>query len=241
MFRSTFTRLPPKFNYAPLIPKVSHANTKYRLLSKDHVSVVKPGNGLPDILKVEPQALSLLTSAAFDDIEHLLRPSHLACLRRIFDDPEASDNDRFVALQFLKNACISAGRILPGCQDTGTAIIAGYRGEQVYVTGNDEEAISRGVFDIFQQRNLRFSQIVPVGMFDEKNTGTNLPAQIDLYATKGMEYTFFLSPRGVALPTRAFFFRRPSPCSTPNVCAYFYRKSSPCSGRQPAPLIMSPL
>ena len=145
MFRRVGLRL-AEFKYVPLVSKVSHKETKYRLLSKEHVSVVKPGAGLPEMLKVEPEALTLLTAAAFDDIEHLLRPSHLACLRKIFDDPEASDNDKFVALQLLKNANIAASRVLPGCQDTGTAIIAGYRGEQVFVPGNDEEALSRGVF-----------------------------------------------------------------------------------------------
>lgn len=159
------------------------------------------------MLKVEPQALTLLTHTAFDDIEHLLRPSHLASLRRIFDDPEASDNDRFVALTLLKNANISVNRELPGCQDTGTAIIAGYRGEQVFVNGSDEEAISRGVFDVFQQRNLRYSQNVPLSMYDEKNTGTNLPAQIDLYATKGMEYHFMFVAKGGGSANKSFLFQ----------------------------------
>ncbi|CCW62481.1 unnamed protein product [Phytomonas sp. EM1] len=235
MIRFTFTRLGPKFNYVPLIPKVGHKDTRYRLLTKDYVSVLKPGNGLPDILKVEPQAISLLTSTAFDDIEHLLRSSHLACLRRIFDDPEASDNDRFVALQLLKNACISAGRILPGCQDTGTAIIAGYRGEQVYVPGDDEEAISRGVFDIFQQRNLRFSQVVPTGMFDEKNTGTNLPAQIDLYATKGMEYSFLFVAKGGGSANKSFLLQETKSVLNPKSLRKFLQEKLALFGTSACP------
>lgn len=206
MLRRSFARL-AEFKYVPLVPKVKHSGVTYRLLSKDHVSVIRPVHGMPEILRVDPQALTLLASTAFDDIEHLFRPSHLACLRKIFDDPEASDNDKFVALQLLKNASISAGRVLPSCQDTGTAIIAGYRGDRVFVSGNDDEALSRGVFDVFQKRNLRYSQNVPTSMYDEKNTGTNLPAQIDLYATKGEEYNFMFVAKGGGSANKSYLFQ----------------------------------
>lgn len=176
------------------------------------------------MLKVDSQALTLLTHTAFDDIEHLLRSSHLASLRHIFDDPEASDNDRFVALTLLKNANISVNRELPGCQDTGTAIIAGYRGEQVLVHGSDEEAISRGVFDVFQSRNLRYSQNVPLSMYDEKNTGTNLPAQIDLYASKGMEYHFMFVAKGGGSANKSFLFQETKSVLNPKSLRRFLRE-----------------
>lgn len=206
MLRRCFARC-AEFKYVPLVPHVGHSSTKYRLLSKDYVSVVDPGNGLPSFLKVQPEALTLLSETAFDDIEHLLRPTHLASLQKIMSDPGASDNDRFVAYQLLKNATISANRLLPGCQDTGTAIIAGYRGDQVFVTGSDEEALSRGVFNTFQNRNLRFSQNVPLSMYDEKNTGTNLPAQIDLYASKGMDYEFLFVAKGGGSANKSYLFQ----------------------------------
>lgn len=223
-----FRRAAPRFvdfKYVPLIQKVGHRDTKYRLLTKDYVSVVQPGSGLPEMLKVDPAGLTLLASTAFDDVEHLLRSSHLACLQRIFSDPEASDNDKFVALQLLKNANISAARVLPGCQDTGTAIIAGYRGEQVYVPGSDEEALSRGVFDIFQSRNLRYSQNVPLNMFDEKNTGTNLPAQIDLYATKGMEYSFMFVAKGGGSANKTFLLQETKSVLNPKSLRKFLQQS----------------
>lgn len=196
-----------EFKFVPLIAHVHHSDVKFRLLTKDYVSTIPAANGLPEMLRVDPQALTLLASTAYDDVEHLLRPSHLASLRRIFDDPESSDNDRFVAMQHLKNANISAGRVLPGCQDTGTAIIAGYRGQQVFVDGNEEEALSRGVFDIFQKRNLRYSQNVPLGMFDEKNSATNLPAQIDLYASRGAAYEFMFIAKGGGSANKSFLFQ----------------------------------
>ncbi|KAL7706135.1 fumarate hydratase [Lotmaria passim] len=234
MFRRVGLRL-AEFKYVPLVSKVSHKETKYRLLSKEHVSVVKPGAGLPEMLKVEPEALTLLTAAAFDDIEHLLRPSHLACLRKIFDDPEASDNDKFVALQLLKNANIAASRVLPGCQDTGTAIIAGYRGEQVFVPGNDEEALSRGVFETFQKRNLRYSQNVPTTMFDEKNTGTNLPAQIDLYATKGMEYSFMFVAKGGGSANKSFLLQETKSVLNPKSLRKFLQEKLAMFGTSACP------
>ncbi|EPY25531.1 fumarate hydratase, class I [Strigomonas culicis] len=234
MFRRSFSRL-AEFSFVPLIPKCGHKDTKFRLLSKDHVSVVSPGNGMPDFLKVEPEGLRLLSSTAFDDIEHLLRPSHLASLSRIFDDPEASDNDRFVALQLLKNAKIAADRVLPSCQDTGTAIIAGYRGEQVFVAGNDEEALSRGVYDTFQSRNLRYSQNVPLNLYDEKNTGTNLPAQIDLYATKGMEYKFMFVAKGGGSANKTYLFQETKSVLNPKSLRKFLQEKLATFGTSACP------
>ncbi|KEG14337.1 fumarate hydratase [Trypanosoma grayi] len=200
-------KAPPPFRYVPLIPHVSHDDTKFRLLTKDYVTVVQPDCGLPEILKVDVEGLALLASEAIGDVQHLLRPSHLSCLRKIFDDPEASDNDRFVALQLLKNANIAAARVLPGCQDTGTAIVAGYKGEQVFTNGDDSEALSRGVHKIYTTTDLRYSQNVPLSMYDEKNTGCNLPAQIDLYATKGQEYNFMFVAKGGGSANKAYLFQ----------------------------------
>src|SRR5205823_420712 len=142
-------------------------------------------------LEVDAEALALLTRTAMRDIAHLLRPGHLAQLRAIFDDPDASANDRFVALELLKNANIAAGGVLPGCQDTGTAIVMAKRGQYVMTAGGgDEAAIARGIFDTYTTANLRYSQVAPLDMFEEQNTGTNLPAQIEIFATDGDEYQF---------------------------------------------------
>ena len=157
---------------------------------------------------VAPEALSLLARQAFDDVTHLLRTSHLEQLKKILDDPEASDNDRFVALELLKNANIAAGRVLPGCQDTGTAIVMGYKGENVFTGANDPEALSRGVFEAYQNRNLRYSQMAPLDMYSEKNTGTNLPAQIDLYAAKGGEYRFLFIAKGGGSANKTFLYQQ---------------------------------
>ena len=130
------------------------------------------------------------------DVAHLLRPSHLAQLAKILEDPEASENDRFVAMELLTNANIAAAGVLPGCQDTGTAIIIGHRGENVFTSSDDAESLSRGVFQAYQEKNLRFSQMAPLDMYSEKNTGTNLPAQIEIYAEPGNEYHFLFVAKG---------------------------------------------
>ena len=185
----------PDFHFDEILPiDHHHPETPWRLVSTDGVSVVE-GAGRR-FLQVEPEVLTALTREAFRDISHLLRPGHLAQLRRILDDPEASGNDRFVALDLLKNACISAGGVLPMCQDTGTAIVSARKGELVLTGGGDEAAISRGVFDAYTQLNLRYSQMAPLNMWDEKNTGTNLPAQIDIAATDGDEYEFLFMAKG---------------------------------------------
>ncbi len=168
------------FSYSPLLP-TGEDQTEYRLLADDGVDVVH-GPGGRRFLTVEPELLTLLTAEAMHDIAHFLRPAHLAQLRAIIDDPRASPNDRFVALDLLRNANIAAGGVLPMCQDTGTAIVMGKRGRHVLTDGTDEEAIARGVYEAYTRLNLRYSQLAPLTMWDERNTGSNLPAQIELYA-----------------------------------------------------------
>ena len=165
-----------------------------------------------DFLVVGADHLRVLAQTAFGDINHLLRPGHLAQLRRILEDPEASENDRFVAYDLLKNANIAAGGILPMCQDTGTAIIVGKKGRFIFTDGNDEAALAAGVREAYWQRNLRYSQLAPLSMFEEKNTRSNLPAQIEIYAQGEDSYEFLLLPRVVDRPTRPSSFRRPRPC-----------------------------
>src|SRR5476651_769023 len=170
----------PEFQFQEMFPH-GEDTTPYRKLSSDFVGTTK-FNGR-DVLTVDPQALTLLTAAAFHDISHLLRPGHLGQLKAILDDNEASPNDKYVALELLKNANISAGGVLPMCQDTGTAIVMGKKGQQVWTGGGDEAAIARGVHKTYTETNLRYSQVSPISMFKEVQTGTNLPAQIDIYAT----------------------------------------------------------
>ena len=179
--------------------------TPYRKLTADYVSTTIFEE--QEILKVSQEALTLLAREAMDDVTHLLRPSHLAQLARILDDPEASDNDRFVALELLKNANIAAGRVLPGCQDTGTAITLGYKGQQVFTTGDDAESLARGIFEAYDQRNLRYSQMAPLDMYKEKNTGNNLPAQVDLYAEPGQEYRFLFIAKGGGSANKTFLYQ----------------------------------
>ena len=180
-------------------------STPYRKLPGDFVRVVRAGGR--EILQVEPEALVRLATAAFDDIAHLLRPGHLAQLRKILDDPEASANDRFVALELLTNACIAAGRVLPGCQDTGTAIVIGHKGENVWTGGRDAELLSQGIYDAYQQRNLRYSQLAPLDMYREKNTGSNLPAQIEIYAEPGDEYHLLCLAKGGGSANKTFLYQ----------------------------------
>ncbi|MFF3864347.1 fumarate hydratase [Micromonospora sp. NPDC001898] len=168
------------FSYAPLLP-TGPDQTEYRLVTDEGVDVVH-GPGGRRFLTVEPAALTALTAEAMHDIAHYLRPAHLAQLRSIIDDPAASPNDRFVALDLLRNANIAAGGVLPMCQDTGTAIVMGKRGRHVLTDGGDAEAISRGVYQAYTKLNLRYSQLAPLTMWDERNTGSNLPAQVEIYA-----------------------------------------------------------
>ena len=193
-----------EFQYQELFEHTADTTT-YRKLTSDYVSTTTFDGR--EILKIQPEALTLLAKEAMDDVTHLLRSSHLKQLARILEDPEASANDRFVALELLKNANIAAGRVLPGCQDTGTAIALGYKGQQVFTPGDDAEDISRGVFEAYDQRNLRYSQMAPLDMYTEKNTGNNLPAQIDLYAEKGSEYRFLFIAKGGGSANKTFLYQ----------------------------------
>ncbi|GAA3008207.1 fumarate hydratase [Kitasatospora albolonga] len=194
----------PEFAYSDLLP-LGADPTPYRKLTSEGVSVVEAAGRR--FLQVEPEALRLLTAEAMHDISHYLRPDHLAQLRRILDDPEASPNDRFVALDLLKNVNISAGGVLPMCQDTGTAIVMGKRGQNVLTSGGDESAIAQGVFDAYTKLNLRYSQMAPVTMWDEKNTGNNLPAQIELYATDGDAYKFLFMAKGGGSANKSYLYQ----------------------------------
>jgi len=180
----------PTFSYSDLLP-LGEDTTQYRLISKEGVSVVKLGD--KEFLQVTPEALTLLTETAIHDISHYLRAEHLGQLAKILKDPESSANDRFVALDLLKNANIAAGGILPMCQDTGTALIMGKKGQYVLTTSKDEVALAQGVYDAFTKLNLRYSQMAPVTTWEEKNTGNNLPAQIEIYADSDHqdEYNFY--------------------------------------------------
>jgi fumarate hydratase, class I len=194
----------PEFRYADLLP-VGEDTTEYRQLTSGGIST-RSAFGR-DFLEVEPDVLSMLTGAAMRDIAHLLRPGHLRQLRSILDDPEASGNDRFVARDLLQNACIAAGGVLPMCQDTGTAIVMGKRGQQVLTDGRDSEHIARGVYDAYTTLNLRYSQLAPLTMWDEKNTGSNLPAQIELYATDGEQYKFLFMAKGGGSANKSFLYQ----------------------------------
>ncbi|MDG2113318.1 MAG: fumarate hydratase, partial [Actinomycetota bacterium] len=197
----------PEFSYTDLLPLgVGEADDiTYRKVTGDHVSTFEAGGRT--FLQVEPEGLRLLTAEAMRDISHLLRPAHLTQLASILDDPEASANDRFVAIELLKNANIAAGGVLPSCQDTGTAIVWGYKGERVITDADDAEAISQGVFDTYQTSNLRYSQLAPLSMFEEKNTGNNLPAQIELYAAPGDTYKLVFMAKGGGSANKTFLYQ----------------------------------
>jgi fumarate hydratase, class I len=181
-------------------------STRYRLLTKDYVTVLNEGNR--KILKVDPRGLELLAKTAVADISFYLRTSHLEKLARILDDPEATDNDRFVAYTMLRNTVISAKGDLPWCQDTGTAIVIGKKGEDVWTGGKDAEYLSKGIYETYKEKNLRYSQVVPFSMFDEKNTGTNLPAQIDIYSTEGTSYDFLFITKGGGSANKSFLYQQ---------------------------------
>jgi fumarate hydratase class I len=196
----------PNFSYSDLLP-LGEDKTRYRLVSKEGVSVVKLGD--KEFLQVEPSALEKLTSEAIHDINHYLRSEHLQQLTNIVKDPEASPNDRFVAIDLLKNANIAAGGILPMCQDTGTALVMGKKGQYVLTTGKDEVAISQGIYDAYTTLNLRYSQMAPVTTWEEKNTGNNLPAQIEIYADSDHqdEYNLLYIAKGGGSANKSFLYQ----------------------------------
>lgn len=195
----------PEFAYSDLLP-VGADPTEYRLLTAEGVSTVEVDGHT--LLKVEPEAIQLLTREAMRDISHYLRTEHLEQLALILEDPEASPNDVFVATELLRNANIAAAGVLPMCQDTGTAIVMGKKGDQVVTFADDAEWISRGVYDTFTETNLRYSQLAPVSMFEEKNTGNNLPAQIELYTKPGQSYEFLFMAKGGGSANKSFLFQK---------------------------------
>ncbi len=194
----------PDFKYQPII-ELGADETQYRCLTNEFVSVSEfEGRA---VLKIEPEALTFLAKTAIRDVSFMLRPAHLRQVASILEDPESSDNDRHVALTLLRNAEVSAQGVLPFCQDTGTAIVMGKKGEQVWTGANDEEALSRGIYETYAKENLRYSQTAPLSMYEEKNTGTNLPAQIDLYATPGSEYKFLFVTKGGGSANKTFLYQ----------------------------------
>ena len=196
----------PEFSYSDLLP-IGKDTTKYRNLGNTGISVEKIGNR--EILTVAPEAIEMLTSTAIHDISHYLRTSHLEQLASILKDPESSPNDRFVALDLLKNANISAGGILPMCQDTGTALVMGKKGQNVFTESKDEEVISKGIYNAFTTLNLRYSQLAPVTTWEEKNTGNNLPAQIEIFADSDHpdEYNFLFIAKGGGSANKSFLYQ----------------------------------
>jgi fumarate hydratase class I len=202
----------PEFKYQEPFP-MGKDETEYYLLTKEGVSVAEFDG--KEILKVEPEVLTKVANACFRDCAFMLRTAHNEQVAKILSDPEASENDKYVALTMLRNAEISAKGVLPFCQDTGTAIVVAKKGQQVWTGGGDEEAISHGVYKTYTEENLRYSQNVPLNMFDEKNTGCNLPAQIDIYATSGMEYKFLCVAKGGGSANKTYLYQETKALLTP--------------------------
>ncbi|MEQ0557538.1 fumarate hydratase [Amycolatopsis sp. NEAU-NG30] len=208
------------FQHTEVLPLGKDTTTEYRLVTAEGVETVEAAGRT--FLKIAPEALTTLARTAITDIQHLLRTSHLQQLRAIVDDPEASGNDRFVAMDLLRNAAISAGGVLPMCQDTGTAIVIGKRGEGVLTGGDDERALSQGIFDAYQQLNLRYSQMAPLNFWDERNTGTNLPAQIELYHKDGdPTYEFLFMAKGGGSANKTFLYQETKAVLNPKRLARF--------------------
>lgn len=223
------------FQYTDVLPLGPDHETEYRLVTAEGVRVVEAAGR--KFLEVDPGALTKLARTAITDIQHLLRSSHLAQLRAIVDDPEASGNDRFVAMDLLRNAAISAGGVLPMCQDTGTAIVIGKRSQGVLTGGNDEQALARGIFDAYQELNLRYSQMAPVSFWEEKNTGTNLPAQIELYHKDGAgdpSYEFLFMAKGGGSANKTFLYQETKAVLNPKRLAKFLDEKLRSSGPRPA-------
>ncbi|MGE9744213.1 fumarate hydratase [Bdellovibrio bacteriovorus] len=210
------------FKYFPLYEKQKDT-TQYKKISSDHVRVEKIGER--EVLIVEPEALELLAQEALSDVSHLLRPKHLEKLERILQDPEASPNDRFVAVDLLRNAVIAAQMEFPSCQDTGTAIVVGKKGERVFTGADDKEFLSKGIYNTYQKRNLRFSQMAPISFFEEKNTGSNLPAQIDIYSEQGEEYNFLFLAKGGGSANKSYLYQKTKAVLNPEGFEKFVRET----------------
>lgn len=220
------------FQYSEVL-NVGADETEYRLLTKEHVAISSlDGN---EIIKVSPEGLTLLAGAALTDVSHLLRTSHLQQLRTILDDPDASANDRYVALELLKNANIAAGMVLPSCQDTGTATVVGKKGQQIWTGGGDKKALSLGIYKTYTETNLRYSQVSPLTMFDEKNTGTNLPAQIDIEAVDGDVYKFLFIAKGGGSANKTYLYQETKALLTPDKLKAFIREKIKSLGTSACP------
>jgi len=202
----------PPYHHTPLFP-LGPDKTKYRKVTADGVRVEKVMG--QDVVVVAPEALRALSEAAFEDINHLLRPAHLKQLRAILDDPQATANDKFVAYDLLKNANIAAGRVLPMCQDTGTAIIMGKKGRRIWTDGSDEGALAQGARDAYLKKNLRYSQLAPLSMFEETNTKSNMPAQVEIYAEGEDAYKFLFVAKGGGSANKTFLFQ-----ATPSILTH---------------------
>ena len=220
------------FSYQEMFP-LKEDTTEYRRITDEHVSL-EYFNGV-EILKIAAQGLTFLAEQAFKDVSHLLRSSHLALLAKILDYPESSDNDRYVALEMLKNAVISAQGVFPMCQDTGTAIVMGKKGQQVWTGFCDEEALSKGIFNAYTTNNLRYSQNAPLSMFDEVNTGCNLPAQIELYATQGDSYEFLFIAKGGGSANKTYLYQETKATLTPEKLVSFMKSKMKTLGTAACP------
>ncbi|MBF0123919.1 MAG: fumarate hydratase [Magnetococcales bacterium] len=221
------------FHYTDILAPDEDTTTCYRCLSRDYVTRVSWSGG--NLLQLDPNGLTLLASEAMRDLAHLLRPSHLQQLRQIFDDPQASDNDRYVAMELLKNACISAGMVLPGCQDTGTAIVSAKKGAAVWTGGGDREALARGIFSTYRDSHLRYSQMAPLTMYEEKNTGSNLPAQIDIESVDGDRYKFLFMSKGGGSANKTFLFQQTQALLNPATMKSFLREKIAALGTAACP------
>jgi fumarate hydratase class I len=222
----------PEFAYQDLLP-LGADETPYRLLTTEGVSTVETEVGT--FLKVEPEALTLLAREAMFEIAHFLRPGHLAQLRGILDDPEASGNDRFVALDLLKNANIAAGGVLPSCQDTGTALVKGKKGQFVLTGGGDEAALARGIYETYLNDNLRYSQMAPLDMYREVNTGTNLPAEIEINAVDGSAYKLLFMAKGGGSANKSYLFQETKALLNPTSLLQFVAQKMDLLGTSACP------
>src|ERR1700722_5091515 len=221
-----------EFSYTDLLP-LGHDETTYRKIAEGGAEATQALGR--SFISVDPQALTLLSRTAFRDIAHLLRPAHLRQLRSILDDPDASPNDRYVARDLLQNANIAAGGILPMCQDTGTAIVMGKRGQGVLTDGLDEEHLARGVYDAYTQLNLRYSQMAPLTMWEEKNTGSNLPAQIEIYACDGDAYKFLFMAKGGGSANKSYLYQETKAVLNPGRMASFLEEKIRSIGTSACP------
>ncbi|MBF0141009.1 MAG: fumarate hydratase [Magnetococcales bacterium] len=222
----------PEFQYAPVF-NLGPGHTEYRLLTKNHVSTASFAG--EEIVKVAPEGLTELAAHAMRDVSHLLRTDHLQQLRNILDDSEASANDRYVALELLKNANIAAGMVLPSCQDTGTATVVAKKGARIWTGGGDQKAISHGIYKTYTETNLRYSQVAPLSMYDEKNTGTNLPAQIDIEAVDGDAYKFLFMAKGGGSANKTYLFQETKALLTPDKLKAFVREKMASLGTSACP------